>query len=131
MLVAILLSADFFQIRDLSISSRAYATELTALLILVDLVAPDHHQHAENSIGKLKDLRMTKTTEKIIIIQVVSPGLPLGGRTPYITSKNRLRTPKLHIKDVPRTSENSLVRPKMDIETSCLQKKPAHIYQNM
>ena len=56
-------------------------------------------------------------------------GLPLGGRTPYITSKNRLRTPKLHIRDVPRTSENSLVRPKMDIETSCLQKKPAHIYQ--
>ena len=56
-------------------------------------------------------------------------GLPLGGRTPYITSKNRLCTPKLHIKDVPRTSENSLVRPKMDIETSCLQKKPAHIYQ--
>ena len=57
-----------------------------------------------------------------------NPGLPLGGRTPYITSKNRLRTPKLHIKDVPRTSENSLVRPKMDIETSCQQKKPAHIY---
>ena len=56
-------------------------------------------------------------------------GLPLGGRTPYITSKNRLRTPKLHIKDVRRTSENSLVRPKMDIETSCLQKKNAHIYQ--
>ena len=56
-------------------------------------------------------------------------GLPLGGRTPYITSKNRLRTPKLHIKDVPRTSENSLVRQKMDIETSCLQKKPAHIYK--
>ena len=56
-------------------------------------------------------------------------GLPLGGRTPYITSKNRLHTPKLHIRDVPRTSENSLVRPKMDIETSCLQKKPAHIYQ--
>ena len=50
-------------------------------------------------------------------------GLPLGGRTPYITSKNRLRTPKLHIKDVPRTSENSLVRPKMDIETSWQQKK--------
>ena len=49
-------------------------------------------------------------------------GLPLGGRTPYITPKNRLRTPKLHIRDVPRTSENSLVRPKMDIETSCLQK---------
>ena len=72
MLVAILLSADYFQIRDLSISSREYATELTAPLILVDLVAPDHHQHAENSIGKLKDLRMTKTTEKIIIIQVVS-----------------------------------------------------------
>ena len=37
--------------------------------------------------------------------------------------------PNLHIKDVPRTSENSLVRPKMLIETSCLQKKPAHIYQ--
>ena len=58
-----------------------------------------------------------------------STGLPLGGRTPYITSKNRLRTPKLHIRDVPRTSENSLVRPKMDMETSCLQKKPAYIYQ--
>ena len=56
-------------------------------------------------------------------------GLPLGGRTPYITSKNRLRTAKLHIKDVPLTSENSLVRSKMVIETSCLQKKPAHIYQ--
>ena len=53
----------------------------------------------------------------------MSSGLPLGGRTPYIMSKNRLRTPKLHIKDVPRTSENSLVRPKIDIETSCLQKK--------
>ena len=52
-----------------------------------------------------------------------APGLPLGGRTPYITSKNRLHTPKLHIKDVPRSSENSLVRPKMDIETSCRQKK--------
>ena len=50
-------------------------------------------------------------------------GLPLGGRTPYITSKNRLRTPKLHIKDVPQTSEKSLVRPKVVIETSCLQKK--------
>ena len=56
-------------------------------------------------------------------------GLSLGGRTPYITSKNRLHTPKLHIKDVPRTSENSLIRPKMVIETSCLQKKSAHIYQ--
>ena len=52
------------------------------------------------------------------------PRLPLGGRTPYITSKNRLRTPKLHIKDVPLTSENSLVRPKMDIDTSCRQKNP-------
>ena len=62
-------------------------------------------------------------------MDIVDPGLPLGGCTAYITSKNRLRTPKLHIKDVPRTSENSLVRPKMDIETSCLQKKPAHIYQ--
>ena len=49
-------------------------------------------------------------------------GLPLGWRTPYITSHNRLRTRKLHIKDVLRTSENSLVRPKMVIETSCLQK---------
>ena len=57
------------------------------------------------------------------------PGLPLGGRTPYITSKNRLHTQKLHVKDIPRTSKNSLVRPKMDIETSCLQKKNAHIYQ--
>ena len=56
-------------------------------------------------------------------------GLPLGGRTAYITSKNPLRTPKLHIKDVPQTSENSLVRLKMDIETSCLQKNLAHIYQ--
>ena len=46
------------------------------------------------------------------ICYLVLSGLPLGGRTPYITSKNRLRTPKLHIKDVPRTSENSLVRPK-------------------
>ena len=54
---------------------------------------------------------------------ISTPGLPLGRRTPYITSKNRLRTPKLHIKDVPGTSENSLVRPKIDNETSCLQKK--------
>ena len=55
--------------------------------------------------------------------------LPLGGRMPYITSENWLRKSKLHITDVPRTSENSLVRPKMVIETSCLQKKNAHIYQ--
>ena len=34
-------------------------------------------------------------------------GLPLGGRRPYITSENLLRTPKLDIKDVPQTSENS------------------------
>ena len=69
---------------------------------------------------------------KTILVKQIfckNTGLPLGGRMPYITSKNQLRTPKLHIKDVPRTSENSLVRPKMDIETSCLQKKPAHIYQ--
>ena len=59
----------------------------------------------------------------------LSAGLPLGGRTPYITSKNRLCTPKLHIKDVPQTSENSFGQPQVDIETSCLQKKPAHIYQ--
>ena len=37
-----------------------------------------------------------------------SSGLPLGGRTPYITSKDRLRTPKLHIKDVPRTYKKFL-----------------------
>ena len=54
-------------------------------------------------------------------------GLPLGGCTPYITSKNQLRTSKLHIKDVPRTSENSLVRPKMDIETSCAEKTRPHL----
>ena len=71
----------------------------------------------------------SKTCLKRPLNKSQEPGLPLGGRTPYITSKNRLRTPKLHIKDVPRTSENYLVRPKMDIETSCLQKKPAHIYQ--
>ena len=64
-----------------------------------------------------------KTPVEDVIKAAVWSGLPLGGRTPYITSKNRLRTPKLHIRDVPRTSENSLVRPKMDIETSCLQKK--------
>ena len=58
-------------------------------------------------------------------------GLPLGGRTAYITSKIRLRTLKLHIKDVPRTSENFPVRPKLDIETSSLQKKTAHNYQIM
>ena len=78
-------------------------------LQLIKAVASDQHNYANN-------------------IKMIT-GLPLGGRTPYITSKNRLRTPKLHIRDVPRTSENSLVRPKMDIETSCLQKKPAHIYQ--
>ena len=60
---------------------------------------------------------------KRITTLILLAGLPLGGRTPYITSKNRLCTPKLNIKDVPRTSENSLVRPKMDIETSCRQKK--------
>ena len=47
--------------------------------------------------------------------------LPLGGRRLYITYQNRLHMPKLHIKEVPQTSEISLVRPKMDIETSCLQ----------
>ena len=47
-------------------------------------------------------------------------GLPLGGRTPYIMYKNRLRTPKLHIKGVPQTSESTFVRPKMNIERSCM-----------
>ena len=57
------------------------------------------------------------------------PGLPLGGCTPYIKSQNRLRTPKLHIKYGPQTSEKFLVGLKTDIEASCLQKKTAHIYQ--
>ena len=42
----------------------------------------------------------------------------------YVMSKNRLRTPKLHIKDVPLLSKSFLVQPKMNIERSCLQKKP-------
>ena len=61
-----------------------------------------------------------------------SPKLLLGRCTPYITSQNQLRMPKLHIKDVPQTSENSLVLLKIvkrDIKTSCLQKKPTHICQ--
>ena len=57
-------------------------------------------------------------------LREVITGFPIGGRTPYITSENRLRTPKLHIKDVPRTSENSKVLPKFYIEASCLQKNP-------
>ena len=89
------------------------------------------YRYPERKVLKWKFLSLTETSImlKTIVLQYSKTGLQLGGRTPYITSKNRLRTPKLHIKDVPRTSENSLVRPKMDIETSCLQKKPAHIYQ--
>ena len=56
-----------------------------------------------SSKGQTSDLRVRSKGQ----ISLNFPGLPLGGRTPYITSKNRLHTPKLHIKDVPRTSENS------------------------
>ena len=77
-----------------------------------------------------KLLQWSKTTIEILPVNFSSKwGLTLGGRTPYITSQNRLHMSKLHIKDVLRTSENFLVRPKLDIETSCLQKKPAYIYQ--
>ena len=87
--------------------------------------------HANNvkmpTISCSAELSMKKSF--ITLGLIIKTGLPLGGRTPYITSENRLHMPKLHIKDVPQTSENSLVRPKMNIERSCLQKKPAHIYQ--
>ena len=89
-----------------------------------------HHAAFHQGLHCLLRQYMYQSSEKEIQLYLeFITGLPLGGRTAYITSKNRLRTPKLHIKDVPRTSENSLVRPKMGIETSCLQKKPAHIYQ--
>ena len=75
---------------------------------------------AEGTILKTTKSLWIQHTSDAICMVIEKSGLPLGGRTPYITSKNRLCTSKLHIKDVPRTSENSLVRPKMVIETSCL-----------
>ena len=45
----------------------------------------------------------TNSTKKKVHVA----GLPLGGRTPYITSKNRLRPLKLHIKDVQRKFLNT------------------------
>ena len=57
-------------------------------------------------------------------------GLPLGGRTPYITSWNRQRTPKLNIKGVPRTSNFSSVRLILNTETSQLWKKAPPIFMD-
>ena len=45
-------------------------------------------------------------------------GLPLSGRTTYITPWDCHRTSKLNFKDVPRTSEISFVHPKSIPETS-------------
>ena len=49
---------------------------------------------------------------------LLHPGLPLSGRTAYITPWDCHRTSKLNFKDVPRTSEISFVRPKSIPETS-------------
>ena len=56
----------------------------------------------------------------------VSAGLPLSGRTTYITPWDCHRTSKLNFKDVPRTSEISFVRPKSIPETSknCQKARP-------
>ena len=53
-------------------------------------------------------------------------GLPLSGRTAYITPWDCHRTSKLNFKDVPRTSEISFVRPKSIPETSknCQKARP-------
>ena len=53
-------------------------------------------------------------------------GLPLSGRTTYITPWDCHRTSKLNFKDVPRTSEISFVRPKSIPETSknCQKARP-------
>ena len=53
-------------------------------------------------------------------------GLPLSGRTTYITPWDCHRTSKLNFKDVPRTSEISFVRPKLVTETSknCQKARP-------
>ena len=46
---------------------------------------------------------------------------------PYITSENRPRTPKLHIKDALQTSENSLVWLKWLLRRSVCRKKRPHL----
>ena len=53
-------------------------------------------------------------------------GLPLSGRTTYITPWDCHRTSKLNFKDVPRTSKISFVRPKSIPETSknCQKARP-------
>ena len=55
-----------------------------------------------------------------------TPGLPLSGRTTYITPWDCHRSSKLNFKDVPRTSEISFVRPKSIPETSknCQKARP-------
>ena len=54
------------------------------------------------------------------------PGLPLSGRTTYITPWDCHRTSKLNFKDVPGTSEISFVRPKSIPERSknCQKARP-------
>ena len=54
------------------------------------------------------------------------PGLPLSGRTTYVTPWDCHRTSKLSFKDVPRTSEISFVRPKSIPKTSinCQKTRP-------
>ena len=70
---------------------------------------------------------MAKIWAQKSTISDIGPGLPLGGRTPYITSKNWLGTPKLHIKDVRPTSENSLVRPKLVIQKKTRPHLPDYV----
>ena len=57
---------------------------------------------------------------------MVRSGLPLSGRTAYITPWDCHRTSKLNFKDVPRTSEISFVRPKSipEMSKNCQKARP-------
>ena len=70
--------------------------------------------------------RTEPAQESVKLTDQLNTGLPLSGRTTYITPWDCHRTSKLNFKDVPRTSEISFVRPKSIPETSknCQKARP-------
>ena len=90
----------------------------------------DQEQSLVGHLTKLEPTPMFHCLQQLIVFYSKernrSTGLPLSGRTTYITPWDCHRTSKLNFKDVPRTSEISFVRPKSIPETSknCQKARP-------
>ena len=80
--------------------------------------APCHIQTPSRYDWKIVESNIKPKSNKKNYKFCCCSGLPLSGRTTYITPWDCHRTSKLNFKDVPQTSEISFVRPKSIPETS-------------